>query len=79
MMREKPKDIKTDTLQTPYSPAIKAGDYVFVSGQTGFVEPKTGKNLEGIEAQTIQCLDNMENVLKSAGASLSNVVKVTIF
>ncbi len=78
-MRETPKSIKTDALQAPYSPAIKAGNYVFVSGQTGFVEPKSGKNLEGIEAQTIQCLDNMENVLKSSGASLSDVVKVTIF
>ena len=78
-MQGRQGDSVTGTLQTPYSPAVKAGDYIFVSGQTGFVEPKTGKNLEGIEAQTIQCLNNMESVLKDTGASLSDVVKVTIF
>lgn len=61
----------------PYSPAIKTGNLVFVSGQTGF-NPVT-RELEGIEAQTKQVLANLETVLGSAGLSLADVVKATIF
>jgi 2-iminobutanoate/2-iminopropanoate deaminase len=63
----------------PFSPAIRAGDYIFVSGQGGFQNPKTGEAIEGIEAQTRQCLENMKQILEMAGASLADVVKVTIF
>lgn len=63
----------------PFSPAIKAGDYIFVSGQGGFQDPKTGEAIEGIEAQTKQCLENMKQVLEVAGSSLDDVVKVTVF
>ena len=63
----------------PFSPAIRAGDYVFVSGQGGFQDPKTGGAIEGIEAQTRQCLENIKQVLETAGSSLDDVVKVTIF
>jgi len=62
----------------PFSPAIRAGDYIFVSGQGGFVDAK-GKEVKGIEAQTRQCLENMRQVLETADSSLDNVVKVTIF
>lgn len=62
-----------------YSPVLKAGDYIFVSGQVGFTDPNTGSDIEGIEAQTRQCLNNMKGVLASVGASLSDVVKVTVF
>jgi len=62
----------------PYSPAIKAGDYVFVSGQVGSVDDK-GREIKGIEAQTRRCLENMKQVLEAAGLSLNDVVKVTIF
>jgi len=62
----------------PYSPAIKAGDYIFVSGQVGHVDSQ-GKKLEGVEAQTRQVLDNMQRVLEAAGASMDDVVKVTVF
>lgn len=62
----------------PYSPGVKAGDYIFVSGQVGHVDGK-GNKVEGIEAQTRQVLNNMKNVLAAAGASLSDVVKSTVF
>jgi len=63
----------------PFSPAIKAGDYIFVSGQGGFQDPETGETIKGIEAQTKQCLQNMKQVLEVAGSSLEDVVKVTVF
>ena len=62
----------------PYSQAIRAGDLVFVSGQTA-VDVRTGKLAEGIEAQTRQVMENLKVVLAAAGASLGQVVKVTIF
>ncbi len=62
----------------PFSAAIKAGDYIFVSGQGGFADDK-GREVKGVEAQTRQCLENMKQVLETAGASLSDVVKVTVF
>lgn len=64
--------------KTPYSPGIKAGDYIFVSGQVGLVDDK-GRELKGIEAQARQCLENVKQVLEVAGSSLSDVVKVTVF
>ena len=62
----------------PYSPGMKAGDYIFVSGQIGHVD-REGNKVEGVEAQTRQTLENMKRVLEAAGASLSDVVKVTVF
>jgi len=62
----------------PYSSAVRAGDCIFLSGQTGFVDNK-GREVKGIEAQAKQCLENMKHVLEVAGSSLGDVVKVTIF
>jgi len=62
----------------PFSPAIRAGDYIFVSGQGGFVDNE-GRQVNGIEAQTRQCLENMKRILEVSGSSLSDVVKVTVF
>ena len=62
----------------PFSPGMKAGDYIFVSGQVGHVDEK-GNTVNGIEAQTRQVLENMKRVLETGGASLSNVVKTTVF
>jgi 2-iminobutanoate/2-iminopropanoate deaminase len=63
----------------PFSQATRAGDYIFVSGQGGFQDPKTGEAIKGIEAQTRQCLENIKQVLEMAGSSLDDVVKVTVF
>ena len=62
----------------PYSQGIRAGDFVFCSGQTG-LDPATGILREGLEAQTEQVLDNLTAVLAAAGASFDDVVKTTIF
>ena len=62
----------------PYSQGIVAGDFVFVAGQDGRV-PSTGVRATGIEAQTRQTLTNIEAILKQAGTSLGNVVKVSVF
>ena len=67
-----------DTPKLPFSPAIRAGDYIFVSGQVGFIDAK-GSKVKGIEAQTRLCLENMKRVLVAAGAYLDHVVKVTVF
>ena len=68
-----------DSPKLPLSPAIKAGDFIFVSGQTGFADSKTGREIKGIEAQTRQCLDSMKQVLEAAGTKLSDVVKVNVY
>ena len=59
-----------------YSRAVVQGDWVFVSGTTGF-DYSTMTLAEGIEAQTEQCLKNIEAALRQAGASLEDVVRVT--
>ena len=59
-----------------YSRAVVQGDWVFVSGTTGF-DYSTMTLAEGIEAQTEQCLKNIEAALCQAGASLEDVVRVT--
>ena len=63
----------------PFSPAIRAGNYIFVSGQGGFEDPETGEPIKGIEGQTKQCLENIKRVLETADSSLDEVVKVTVF
>ena len=62
----------------PYSQAIVAGGFVFCSGTAG-IDPVEGVPAEGIEAQTRQALKNLAAVLESAGASMDDLVKVTIF
>ncbi len=62
----------------PYSQAVRAGDFVFVSGQVA-VDVRTGKLAEGIAAQTRQVMENLRAVLAAAGASMDRLVKVTIF
>jgi 2-iminobutanoate/2-iminopropanoate deaminase len=63
----------------PYSQAVRAGGFVFVSGQ-GAVNPATGKAVAGcIAEQTVRTLENVKGILEAAGASLASVVKVTVF
>ncbi|MEV4538744.1 Rid family detoxifying hydrolase [Asanoa sp. NPDC049518] len=62
----------------PYSQAIVAGGFVFCSGTAG-IDPATGTIPEGVEAQTEQALRNLSAVLATAGASLADLVKTTIF
>jgi len=60
-----------------YSQAIRAGDLVFVSGQTGR-DPATGKLPEGLEEQTRLVLANVEAILNAAGCTPGDIVKVTL-
>jgi 2-iminobutanoate/2-iminopropanoate deaminase len=62
----------------PYSQAVRAGDFIFTSGQLG-LDPATGALREGVAVQTVQALDNLTAVLAAAGATLDDVVKTTIF
>ena len=63
----------------PYSPAIEADGFVFLSGQTPFDSVK-GKLVEGgIKEQTVQCFANLSLVLKAAGLTMDNVLKVNVF
>jgi 2-iminobutanoate/2-iminopropanoate deaminase len=70
--------IRPTRVDLPYSQAVRAGDYIFVSGTLGNINAK-GNPIQGIEAQSIQCLENINQVLQTAGASLSDVVKTTVF
>lgn len=63
----------------PYSAAIKAGNFVFTSGQLG-INPTSGALVDGgVEAETRQVLTNLSHVLQAAGTSLGNIVKTTVF
>ena len=68
-----------DTPKIPLSSGVRAGDFIFVSGQVGFEDPKTGMELKSIEAQTAQCLENVKAVLEAAGSAMTDVVKVNIY
>ena len=62
----------------PYSQAIQAGNTIYVSGQLP-IDPATGNFAgEEIASQTRQSLTNIQNILKAAGADMSNVVKTTV-
>ncbi|MBZ0185911.1 MAG: RidA family protein [Candidatus Obscuribacterales bacterium] len=63
----------------PYSQAIKANGFVFVSGQIP-IDPESGKLLSGsLTEQTRQVITNIRTILETAGASLEKVVKTTIY
>jgi len=63
----------------PYSQAIKAGGFVFCSGQVA-IDPQTGQFVAGgVAEQTEQVLKNLSAVLEAAGSSLDQVVKTTVF
>jgi 2-iminobutanoate/2-iminopropanoate deaminase len=62
----------------PFSPAVRAGDFVFVSGQVGFGEDKRIVP-GGIEAEARQTLQNIANILALDGSSLEDVVKCTVW
>jgi 2-iminobutanoate/2-iminopropanoate deaminase len=61
----------------PYSPIVAAGDWLVTAGQLGVTAD--GQLLDGIEAQTTQCLANIRTLLESKGARMSDVVKTTVF
>ena len=63
----------------PYSPAIRAGQLLFVSGQVP-IDPATGNMITGgIADQTRRVLDNIGELLPAAGRSFGDVVRTTVF
>jgi 2-iminobutanoate/2-iminopropanoate deaminase len=61
----------------PYTPAVRAGDWLVVSGQVGIVDGKLVPG--GLEAELRQAMANLRAQLETNGASLTNVVKTTVF
>jgi 2-iminobutanoate/2-iminopropanoate deaminase len=63
----------------PYSPAIRAGNLLFISGQIP-LDPATGQLVRGdIRVQTTRVMDSLRELLVAAGADTSHVVRTTIF
>jgi 2-iminobutanoate/2-iminopropanoate deaminase len=63
----------------PYSPAVRAGNTVYVSGQIP-LDPATSRVVEGdFEQQVRQCFRNLASLLKADGLTLDNIVKTTVF
>ena len=69
----------TPTPRGPYSPAVRAGDFVYVAGQ-GPVDPATDQMSYGdIQHETRLTLNNIKLILEAAGASMQDVVKCSVF
>ena len=78
-MRERIQTENAPAAIGPYSQAIKAGGFVFVSGQIP-TDPRTGEFVPGgIAEQTEQVFKNLKAVLEASGSSLDLVVKTTVF
>ena len=79
MLREPVKTTHAPAALGPYSQAIKAGGFVYVSGQVP-IDPETGEFVPGgIAEQTDRVLKNVAAVLEAAGSSLDLVLKTTVF
>jgi 2-iminobutanoate/2-iminopropanoate deaminase len=74
------KIITSDKLPVagPYSVAVEAGDFIFISGQLP-VNPSTGEIVMDIQPATRQVLTNLQTFLEEKSLSLKNIVKTTIF
>lgn len=63
----------------PYSQAVRANGFIYISGQ-GALDPATGALVTGgIAEQTARALDNLKAIVEAAGSSLDHAVKVTVF
>ena len=63
----------------PYSPAVRAGDTIYVSGQVP-IDPISGQIVTGdVQVETRQVLNNIRNILAGCGASLADVVRCAVY
>ena len=79
MKRETVRTEEAPAAIGPYSQAVRAGGFLFCSGQIP-LDPSTGKMVDGgIEVQTERVLKNLEAVLTAGGSALRSVVKTTVY
>ncbi len=69
-------DAAMSTPVGPYTPIVRAGDWLVSSGQIGIVD---GSLVDGLEGQLRQALTNLAGLLEGEGASLADVTKTTVF
>ena len=62
----------------PYSAAVEAGGFIFISGQIA-LDPKNGEVITDIKSATSQILTNIQIIMEAAGLKLTNIVKTTIY
>lgn len=62
----------------PYTPAVKVGSTVYISGQLG-IDPGTGKLFESFEEQVEGAIAGLKRLCEAAGGSLDSIVKTTVF
>jgi len=67
------------TPKNPYSPAVKAGGFIFVSGQVPTVPGTTEMSYGDIHHETRATLGNIKRILEGSGSSLEQVVKVNVY
>ncbi|MGH8226193.1 MAG: RidA family protein [Gammaproteobacteria bacterium] len=79
MKREVIRSDRAPAAIGPYSQAVRVGDFVFLSGQIG-LDPASGELAAGgIEAETRRVFENLSAVAAAAGATLGDVVKLTVY
>lgn len=78
-MTRKTYNTKLSLVSGPYSNAVDAGEFVFVSGQTARNSSGKGKNAESIAEQTQECFNLLFDILKSANLTPDNVIKVNVY
>jgi len=62
----------------PYTPAVKVGNTLYISGQLG-LDPDTGKPFDDFEKQAIGAIGGLKALCEAVGGSLENIVKTTVF
>jgi 2-iminobutanoate/2-iminopropanoate deaminase len=78
-MEKHPVWTETSVASAPYTPGVRCGDLIFVSGQVP-LDPATRQVTTGeFEDRVRQCIANVESVLSAAGVGLDDVVKTTVF
>jgi 2-iminobutanoate/2-iminopropanoate deaminase len=71
-------DLTDPEMEHTYSSCTIAGNFIFTSHIGGFLDDQ-GHVLEGIAPQTAQCFNNLKEILAAAGATLEDIVKVTVY
>lgn len=74
-----PQFITSAQVVGSYTPAIKVGKFLFISGQIGVSQQTTELVSNDLESQTRQVLENIDTLLKQAGYDSSNIIQCTVF